>query len=568
MCFFLLSKKSSGGKLRYFKNNCQKTVFTDTEVGSIFGPNMLCNILEPDIDPTLDQMLPQFFGQCLLIFDLLKRRMLRKIFNTTIICVSCHRVSISALMLQTVQFMEIPLRLLFRFTSSPGRLCVVIFDMVAEQVIQTIKTAIWMCDISQSKTTVTSSSARRKTKWDLHLKEGAELNMFSHDHRLNPRVPQPTSFDGVKPSFTERQKSQRSWQPLTMRKIGAEESIIAQSGFPFAIHSVSCDFRRPKRHGQKHHANVKLSLRRSHWTGDLASNDSSVCRVIENQDGLIAQADHVTCWVEVEKSKDVLQQYYHWMELISKYEALSGEKTTDAVTHTLTHQKDRSNLAQSLNISVSDTNTRSQGHSPHQLLQQFQQCSPNWDKRQLSVRECRQEGRCQFLQEGQKVENQKDLKKERVKRILRHFPASGGQVKRERKDQVKGQRSMDHLVMESKSEWESESGWRKSHKGKNGKGKVTGQVCGKNGHQAHQWRWTSSQQLQQGSQSQQQSQNSRQVCNISEFPQFSQIRHYNLINSEVFKIYHQLFNHSIKQVFKVEPAIMDQWLLFCVILAK
>ena len=27
--------------------------------------------------------------------------------------------------------------------------------------------------------------------------------MLAHDHRLNPRVPQPTSFDGVKPSFME-----------------------------------------------------------------------------------------------------------------------------------------------------------------------------------------------------------------------------------------------------------------------------------------------------------------------------------------------------------------------------
>ena len=34
-------------------------------------------------------------------------------------------------------------------------------------------------------------------------KEGAEANMFAHDRRLNPRVPQPTSFDGVKPSFME-----------------------------------------------------------------------------------------------------------------------------------------------------------------------------------------------------------------------------------------------------------------------------------------------------------------------------------------------------------------------------
>ena len=31
----------------------------------------------------------------------------------------------------------------------------------------------------------------------------ADVNMFAHDPRLNPKVPQPTSFDGIKPSFLE-----------------------------------------------------------------------------------------------------------------------------------------------------------------------------------------------------------------------------------------------------------------------------------------------------------------------------------------------------------------------------
>ena len=39
--------------------------------------------------------------------------------------------------------------------------------------------------------------------WNHHLKKGSKVNMFSHDHRFNPRVPQPTSFDGVQPSFTK-----------------------------------------------------------------------------------------------------------------------------------------------------------------------------------------------------------------------------------------------------------------------------------------------------------------------------------------------------------------------------
>ena len=52
--------------------------------------------------------------------------------------------------------------------------------------------------------TITSSSGEQKRfKWNLHLKEGATVNMFAHDHRLNPKVHQPTSFDGMKSSFME-----------------------------------------------------------------------------------------------------------------------------------------------------------------------------------------------------------------------------------------------------------------------------------------------------------------------------------------------------------------------------
>ena len=54
-----------------------------------------------------------------------------------------------------------------------------------------------------TKTTITSlSGEERKFKWDFHLQDGVDINMFAHDHRA-PRVSQPTSFDGVKPSFLE-----------------------------------------------------------------------------------------------------------------------------------------------------------------------------------------------------------------------------------------------------------------------------------------------------------------------------------------------------------------------------
>ena len=79
---------------------------------------------------------------------------------------------------------------------------VISFDMVAGLVrtkVQEIKERIR----SMTKTTIASlSGEEKKFRWDFHLQEGADINMFAHDHRV-PRVPQPTSFDGVKPSLLE-----------------------------------------------------------------------------------------------------------------------------------------------------------------------------------------------------------------------------------------------------------------------------------------------------------------------------------------------------------------------------
>ena len=75
------------------------------------------------------------------------------------------------------------------------------FDMVAELVrtkVQKIRNRIR----SMTKTTSSSSGERKRPKWNLNLQEGTDINMFARDHRV-PRVPQPTSFDGVKPSFLE-----------------------------------------------------------------------------------------------------------------------------------------------------------------------------------------------------------------------------------------------------------------------------------------------------------------------------------------------------------------------------
>ena len=63
-----------------------------------------------------------------------------------------------------------------------------------------------------------------------------------------------------------------------------------------------------------------------------------------------------------EKSENVIQQHYHWLELISKYEAVNSEKISDTVKITLALQNVKGNLAQSLNVSISDSPTWPQVH--------------------------------------------------------------------------------------------------------------------------------------------------------------------------------------------------------------
>ena len=119
----------------------------------------------------------------------------------------------------------------------------------------------------------------RKIYMKTHLNEGKEINMFSHDHRLNPRVPHPTAFDGIKPLFMEC-SCRRSrcvlgliWRPMTHQFAGSSK-----------IRTI---------------ASLKKSMSLVEWS--------------------------------VENSKDLLLQYYHWLEPISNYEALSGEKVADIV---------------------------------------------------------------------------------------------------------------------------------------------------------------------------------------------------------------------------------------------
>ena len=152
-----------------------------------------------------------------------------------------------------------------------------------------------------------------------------------------------------------------------------------------------------------------------------------------------------------EKSKDVIQQYYHWLELISKYEANSSEKISDTVKITLALQNVKGNLAQSLNVSISDSTTWPQVHAL--LINYFNNAVPVDLKPIyliLSVRPVR-EDRDQLVQERQRQRSKiKRTKRKVIKRVL-IISESQRELQKQRKDQVKRQGSMDYLVMGSKS---------------------------------------------------------------------------------------------------------------------
>ena len=154
-------------------------------------------------------------------------------------------------------------------------------------------------------TSSSSSSGERKKTFNHHLKEGREVNTFSHDHRLEPRLPYMIALAGVKPSFMEWSeevtefltvtdyqeftpllsvatlskdviekdvmfKGVLSDDPISWKtpnkptgvvteitslrnKPEQKKSTLLKADFFFAMHSSSCDDRRSKCHGQKDH---------------------------------------------------------------------------------------------------------------------------------------------------------------------------------------------------------------------------------------------------------------------------------------------------------------------------
>ena len=99
------------------------------------------------------------------------------------------------------------------------------FDMVTEQAdLGPLHFATSFCPVkSVTTTTVTmtrpiTSSSREEREilhWGSKLQEESDIKMFTNDPKLNPRLPSPTSFDGVKPSHVEN--CSRISQSLTIK---------------------------------------------------------------------------------------------------------------------------------------------------------------------------------------------------------------------------------------------------------------------------------------------------------------------------------------------------------------
>ena len=319
---------------------------------------------------------------------------------------------------------------------------VISFDMVAELVrtkVQEIKEKIR----SMTKTTVTSSSGEEKRfKWDFHLQEGVDINMFAHDHRV-PRVPQPTSFDGVKPSFLEwseeviaylavtdyhefipllsaaaaskdviekdvmfkgiLSQNMENIDKVTAQKLQKEQDKVKaqDANKPQDVQDISNEIKviqeeldkLTSKLEQKKSALLKADFFLRYTLLHATSGDPNVMvrRIMRTSDSDSGSVTGLEIWRQMsihfagsaktrtvsflkqimspvewnaEKSKDVIQQYYyHWLELISKYEAISSEKITDTVKITLALQNVKGNLAQSLNVSISDSTTWPQVHA-------------------------------------------------------------------------------------------------------------------------------------------------------------------------------------------------------------
>ena len=222
-----------------------------------------------------------------------------------------------------------------------------------------------------------------------------------------------------------------------------------------------------------------------------------------------------------EKSKDVIQLCYHWLELISKYEAISSEKITDTVKITLALQNVKGNLAQSFNVSISDSMTWSEVHAL--LINYFNNAVPvdlkpiyQFDQSEKTEINSFKKGKGK----GQKSKGQKGKGSKGSSSFQNPKGKSKGKGKT--KSKGKGQWTTWSWGQNQNSNWGQN---QKGQKGsKSGKGKSACSICGKSGHTSNQCWWNRDQEgwNSQGSATQLKgdsgSQYSKEVCKYPSIP--------------------------------------------------
>ena len=223
-----------------------------------------------------------------------------------------------------------------------------------------------------------------------------------------------------------------------------------------------------------------------------------------------------------EKSKDVIQQYYHWLEPISKYEAVSSEKISDTVKIALALQNVKGNLAQSLNVSVSDSTTWPQVHA---LLTNYFNNAVLVDLKPIYQFDQSEKTEINSFKKGKGKGQKGKGQKGKGSKGSSSLQNQKGKAKGKGKTKSKGKGQWTTWPWQN----QPNANWGQGQKGqkgsKNGKGKSACPVCGKSGQTSNQCWWNKEQEgwTSQGSPQQLKggsgSQYSKEVCNIHQYPQ-------------------------------------------------
>ena len=220
-------------------------------------------------------------------------------------------------------------------------------------------------------------------------------------------------------------------------KMEQKNSTLLKADFFLPIHFASRDLRRPKRHGQESDEDIKLRLRRSRWTGHVASS-WPINSQGQQKNSTVTQADHATWWVEFTEGKGCPSAVPSLVGAPLKLWGSQWWKSHWHCQNDLSLQNVRGNLAQPLNVSINDTTKWTQAHT---LLINYFNKSVSQDTRgiyQFSSSDKKRGG--QRLQEGQKSrglqkgEGSKDPHSESFK-----GQTTKGKSEGEGKTKVKGQ---------------------------------------------------------------------------------------------------------------------------------